>query len=319
MSSYPTKLHDAPPTGALKWGGALASTSWRDMRELGRTLAVLFKLRIVTLLLFSAAAGLFLGAGRWPGPGPLLLLLVTGGVTAAGASALNEYLEREADARMRRTRQRPLVAGTLSRTAWVPVLGMAMISIPALAVLPGNPALAFFLAAGAIVYLGVYTIWLKPRTVLNIVIGGAAGSCAVLSGGAVVGAWTDPGVLGLAAVVFFWTPIHFWSLALVYREDYARAGVPMLPVRTTSRRAAFWGAVHGLVAGMIGVMLARHPALGPLYLAFTSAVTLYLLAQGVRLVVHPSRRRAWRLFHASNFYLAVVLFAISLDTLMRWP
>lgn len=282
-------------------------------RDIPRVLVTLFKLRIVALLLFAAVAGAFLGAGGWPGPTTLTVLLVAGGFAAGGASALNEYLEREADARMGRTRNRPLVTGEIARPGWVAVLGTAMILAPSLAVLSTNPALAFFLVLGAIIYVGVYTLWLKPRTAWNIVIGGAAGSCAVLSGGAAAGAWADPGVLALALVIFLWTPIHFWSLAVVYREDYARAGVPMLPVRTTPRRAAFWGLVHGVAGGLTGLALILHPALGPLYLVPVLGATLVLLREGWRLFARPSGRQASRVFHASNLYLAVLLLMICLD------
>ncbi len=282
-----------------------------------RMLAVLFKLRIVALLLFAAVAGAFLGAGGWPGTDALVLLLITGGMAAAGASALNQYLEREADGRMGRTRDRPLVTGAIRRPGWVAMLGTALVLAPTLAVLPTKPALAFFLSGGALIYVGVYTIWLKPRTSLNIVIGGAAGSFAVLSGGAAAGAWTEPGVLALALVVFLWTPIHFWSLALVYREDYARAGVPMLPVTTTPRRAAFWSLIHGVATGLTGLILALHPALGLLYLVPVVLATAYLVGEGWRLLISPSGRRAWRVFHASNLYLALVLLAICVDAATR--
>ena len=278
-----------------------------------RALTQLFKLRIVALLLTAAAAGAFLGARGWPRWTELAVLLLAGGSAAAGASAINEYLEWEQDARMRRTRHRPLVTGVLPRAAWVPLLGAAMILGPALAVLPWNPELAFFVVVGALIYVGVYTVWLKPRTPLNIVIGGAAGSCAVLSGGAAVGAWRDPGVLGLAALIFLWTPIHFWSLALACREDYARAGVPMLPVCTTPRRTAFWGLMHGAGAALIALALVAHPALGPLYLVPVAAATALLLGRGWRLFQAPSRARAWQLFHTSNLYLALVLLVICLD------
>ncbi len=182
MSSYPTSNLKSPSLSPI-------AGAWRWSERL-RALGVLFRLRIVALLLFAAVAGAFLGAGTWPGGGALAILLVTGGLAAAGASALNEYLERETDARMRRTRhRRPLVTGVIARPGWVLVVGAAMIVLPALAVASANPALAFFLLAGAGIYVGVYTLWLKPRTPLNIVIGGAAGSCAVLSGGAAVRAW----------------------------------------------------------------------------------------------------------------------------------
>lgn len=283
------------------------------IRFLLSTVSALFKLRIVLLLLFAALGGLFLGAGGWPGTSAISLILITGGLAAAGSSAINEYIEREADAKMNRTRHRPLVSGAIRRPGWVPFLGAAMILIPSLAVLPSRPALAFFLVLGAIIYIGVYTLWLKPRTPLNIVIGGAAGSCAVLSGGAAVGGWTDPGVLALALLLFLWTPIHFWSLAMVYREDYERAGVPMLPVTTTPRRSAFWGLVHGIAGSLIGLALAFHPELGPIYLIPVLIVTLYLMGMGWQLLRRPTIRHAWRVFHASNFYLTLVLLAICVD------
>jgi protoheme IX farnesyltransferase len=107
-----------------------------------------------------------------------------------------------------------------------------------------DPALAISNALGTIIYIGVYTIWLKPRTILNIVIGGAAGSMAVISGGAASHVWNGPGVLALSLLVFAWTPTHFWSLAMAYRKDYAQAGFPMLPVNMTMRQASWWVVLH---------------------------------------------------------------------------
>ena len=143
---------------------------------------------------------------------------VVGGLAAAGSSALNQYLERDSDRTMKRTRKRPLVTGAIARPGWIPYLATLMILLPSLAVLPFNPALTFFLLLGAVIYVGLYTLWLKPRTLLNIVLGGAAGSAAVLSGSAAAGAWNDPGAVTLALLVFLWTPCHFWSLAIVYQE-----------------------------------------------------------------------------------------------------
>lgn len=290
--------------------------SRRSLSSVLSTLMVLFKVRIVLLLLFAALAGAFLGAGGWPGLEATLLILITGGLAAGGASALNEYIERETDARMKRTHSRPLVTGAVGHPQWVLGLGIAMVVLPSLAVLPSYPALAFFLLLGAFIYVVIYTLWLKPRTSLNIVIGGAAGSCAALSGGAAVHAWQDPGVLALALLIFLWTPIHFWSLAMVYREDYARAGVPMLPVHTPPRQSAFWGLVHGTLGGAVGVAMSLHPALGLLYALPVAVATLYLLAMSVQLMVMPTVRRAWHLFHASNLYLALILLFICLDSVL---
>jgi protoheme IX farnesyltransferase len=281
-----------------------------------QSLVALFKLRVVVLLLFASVGGLFLAAGGWPGIGRLLVLVLSGGVTAAGASALNEYMERGTDALMVRTRhRRPLVTGSIARPGWVPYLATSMILVPALTVLPFNTALAVFLLLGAVIYLGVYTAWLKPRTPLNIVIGGAAGSAAVLSGSAAAGVWHHPGALLLALLVFVWTPTHFWSLAITYRDDYARTNVPMMPVQLAPRAAAGWVLLHTGGTALAALALTAQPALGWPYVIPVGLATLYLLACSVRLVTAPSVGRARTLFLVSNLYLAAVLFAICANVL----
>ncbi|MGH2538122.1 MAG: heme o synthase [Candidatus Promineifilaceae bacterium] len=276
-----------------------------------QTLSVLFKWRVVSLLLLAAVGGAFLGAGGWPGLGPLSLLLLSGWLTASGAAGLNEYLEREPDGLMGRTRGRPLVTGAL-RPRWVLWASLALIWLPALALLPFNPALSFFLLLGAAIYVGVYTVWLKPRTLLNIVIGGAAGSAAVMSGGAAVGAWREPAVVVLALLVFLWTPTHFWSLAILYRSDYQRAQVPMLPVKASARGSAGWVLLHSAAAVLAAGLLGLTPSLGSLYLAPVGLASAYLLAQNLRLLARPTPRHARALFITSNFYLMVVLAAACL-------
>jgi protoheme IX farnesyltransferase len=281
------------------------------------TLMALFKVRIVFLLLFAAVGGAFLGAGGWPGAGTLTILIITGGLAAGGASALNEYLEQERDALMQRTRQRrPLVNGAIGQPGWVPYLASGMILIPSLAVLPFNPALSFFLLLGAIIYIGVYTLWLKPRSVLNIVIGGAAGSAAVLSGSAAAGAWNDPGALILAFLVFFWTPTHFWSLAIVYRDDYARGGFPMLPVQIPPRQAAAWVMVHTVPTVGAALMLTSHASLSWIYLIPVALASADLVLQNIRLLMTPTAKGSFSLFKISNLYLALVLLMICVDVLV---
>ena len=276
----------------------------------------LFKWRVVLLLLLAATAGALLGSGGWPGRTAFLLLLFTGGLAAAGASAINEYLELDADSQMMRTKSRPLVTGTIAWSFWIPLAGALLILLPLVWTLPRNPALALWVALGAIIYLGVYTLWLKPRTPLNVVVGGLAGSCAVLSGGASVGAWTDTGVLCLALLLFLWSPTHFWSLALACREDYQRVHVPMLPVVVTPRQAALWNLVHALGSAVVGLSLAVHPALGMPYLLPVLAGTVYMMMQAWRLWLDPGEGRAWRLFHASNFYLGLLLLMVCVVTLL---
>jgi protoheme IX farnesyltransferase len=296
---------------------AIPAKPMQRRASLWQALMVLFKVRIVFLLLFAAVGGAFLGAGGWPGAGTLTLLLITGGLAASGASALNEYLERDQDALMARTRQRrPLVNGAITRPGWVPYIAAAMILVPSLAVLPSNPALSFFLLLGAIIYVGIYTLWLKPRTLLNIVIGGAAGSAAVLSGSAAAGAWNDPGALALALMLFVWTPTHFWSLAIVYRDDYARGGFPMLPAQTSPRQAAFWVLLHTLPTALAALLLVGHPALGWLYFIPVGLATVDLILRNLRLLAAPTSKRAFSLFKISNLYLALVLLLICVDALV---
>ena len=255
-----------------------------------------------------------MAAGGWPGVGQLLLLWLTGGMAAAGASALNQYWERESDGNMGRTRQRPLVTGEIAQPNWVPYVGIGLVLLPSLAVLPFKPALTFFLILGALIYVGIYTIWLKPRTLLNIVIGGAAGSAAVLSGSAAVGNWSDTGALVLSLLLFLWTPFHFWSLALLYRDEYAHSDVPMLPVHTTPRQAAWWVMSHTLPTGLGGLLLVLLPSLGWVYLIPVAWVTADLFWRNARLIQSPSPKNARGLFMSSNIYLLVLLLAICAGT-----
>ena len=284
------------------------------------TMTTLFKLRIVALLLFAGMGGAFLAADGWPGFGPLILMALTGGSAAAGASALNQYLERDTDAAMHRTRKRPLVVDAIANPGWVLYVALGLIFLPSLAVLPFNPALTFWSLAGAAIYAGVYTIWLKPRSILNIVIGGLAGTCAVLSGGAAVGpsihaeGWAQPGVLILGLLLFLWTPTHFWSLALMYRQDYARIGMPMLPARASVRQSALWITLHAIATGFAAIALSAMVAMGWLYLFPVTLATGDLLWRCVRLVQNPTVSRARSLFLASNIYLAIILLMICLAT-----
>lgn len=287
------------------------STDWRAWLGI---FVVLFKLRIVFLLLMAATAGAFMAAGGWPGLGTMLLVWVAGGMAAAGASSLNQYLERQSDRIMGRTRKRPLVNGDIPNPRWVPVVGILLILLPSLTLLPFNPALAFFLMLGAVIYVGIYTLWLKPRTLLNIVIGGAAGSAAVLSGSAAAGTWNDTGAVVLSLILFLWTPFHFWSLAILYRDDYLRTDVPMLPTHTTPRQAALWVMSHTLATGVAGLLLVVLPTLGWIYLIPVVFVTADLVWRNLKLIADPSPTNARGLFMASNIYLLILIVAICVDT-----
>ncbi len=287
-----------------------------SFRETLSTAMVLFKIRIVGLLLFAGAGGAFIAAGGWPGFTPLLLMTLTGGLAAMGASALNQYYEQDADAAMKRTRRRPLVSGAVARPTWIPGVALALILVPSLAAYPFNPPLAVWSLAGAVIYAGVYTVWLKPRTVLNIVLGGLAGTCAVLCGGAAVGQWAHPGVVTLGLLVFLWTPTHFWSLAIMCRDDYARVNVPMLPVRASLGSSAWWVALHAVGTGLAALALGALPALGLLYVVPVALLTLDLLRRCLQLIHEPTSARARALFMASNWYLMGVLLLICIAAVL---
>lgn len=280
------------------------------------TLVVLFKLRVVALLLFAALGGALIGSAGALSGSELALLLITGTLAAAGASALNEVIERRRDVLMKRTRRRPLATGQVS-VRLVRLVALGMVSgASVLAWAAGNASLALWLAVGAFIYVGVYTVWLKPRSVLNVVIGGAAGSAAVISGGAAVGAWSDLGVWGLAALLFTWSPLHFWSLALAYRPDYARAGVPMLPVVADRERAVFWMLAHAFATGVFGLLLAAHGALSWPYLLAALPATLWLWRASWALRSEYSGARALSVFKVSNIYLSLVLLAVVIASLL---
>ena len=289
-------------------------------RSIWQTAVVLFKLRVVSLLLLSAFGGAALGAMVVPqvSAWSLVLLAVVGTMSAAGASAINQYLERNRDAKMNRTAKRPLAAGEIQNPHNVLLLGGSMVLFASvIALLAGNAALAFWTFLGAVIYVAVYTIWLKPRTSLNIVIGGAAGSCAVISGGAAVGAWSALGVLILAALVFVWTPVHFWALALAYRQDYIKADYPMLPARVPALTAARWTAFHTVLTAVAGIALGFWPIIQWIYLIPITIATIILIMRTLSLLAAPDeRKRAFALFHFSNLYLTLVLVFVMIATVV---
>ena len=270
----------------------------------------LFKLRIGLVIGLTAVAG----AAVTPGPGFggwqlfLLALAVTGAAAAAGG--FNQYVERDLDRLMQRTRRRPFVTGELAadrRFLWL--LGVVLVVSVALAAWVANALAAAYVFLGAFFYGVVYTVWLKRRTWWNIVIGGAAGSFAVLAGAAAVAPGAPAAVPAiLAAVLFLWTPPHFWSLAIVCRDDYARAGVPMLPVVVGDRRCARVILAHTVALTALSVVPLAY-GMGWIYGAGAIAGGALFVATSVRLARRPSRQTARANFLASLVQLGLLLVA----------
>jgi len=274
----------------------------------------LFKLRIGLVIGFTALAGLAVTPGATPPWWRVALLALAVVVSSAAAGAFNQYVERDIDARMARTRTRPFVTGRLeaSRT-WLALIVLMCAGSAIVAALATNPLAALYTFLGAFVYGVVYTVWLKRRTWLNIVIGGLAGSFAVLAGAAAVApGHLDAVPLWLAIVLFLWTPPHFWSLAIAYRRDYEAAGVPMLPVVVGDARAARAIFASALLLVLASIVPAFY-GLSWLYLAAAIGGGAYFLAMSAKLVRAPCRQTAMANFHASLAQLTLLLIAAIAD------
>ena len=278
-----------------------------------RAVLNLFKMRIGVAIAFAAAAGLAVEGGSHPGFLRSLVLVFAVLIASAAAGAFNQYVERDLDARMARTRNRPFVTGTLKHGPfWLWLIGAMMVASVAAASLATNALAGMYVFLGAFTYGVVYTMWLKRRTWWNIVVGGLAGSFAVLAGAAAVSTTPGPEALALAVVLFLWTPPHFWSLAIAYREDYAAAGVPMLPVVVGDARAA--KAIFASAALLVGASLVPFLFnMSLLYLAFAAAGGLFFLLKCRSLMRNPGRATARAAFLASLVQLCAVLIGAMLD------
>ena len=277
----------------------------------------LFKLRIGVAIAVAALAGLAVERGAAPGGWQAAVLILAVLLSSAAAGAFNQYVERGLDARMARTRNRPFVTGSLPHhPAWLGLIGAMTAAAVLAATLAANAVAALYVFLGAFTYGVVYTVWLKRRTWMNIVIGGLAGSFAVLAGAAAVNPLPGPEALALAVVLFLWTPPHFWSLAIACRDDYAAAGVPMLPVVVGDERAA--RAIFTGAALLVGASLVPAAfGLGWIYLAAALSGGAWFLLKCRSLLERPGRETARASFRASLVQLSAVLLGAMVDVALR--
>ena len=277
----------------------------------------LFKLRIGFMIMITALVGLTVTPGPALDWSKLLVLALAVLVSSASAGAFNQYHERDSDRLMARTRNRAFVTGALTHTpAWLLLMAVMLAGAVLAAGWVLNPVSAVFVFLGAFFYAIVYTVWLKRRSWLNIVVGGLAGSFAVLAGAAAVNPQIGPLPWLLAIVLFLWTPPHFWSLAIANQAEYAAAGVPMLPVVVGVPRAArivLWStvalALTALLPGLFGA--------GPIYLAGALAGGGYFVYKAWLLARAPSRSTAMGAFFASLIQLSLLLATATIDSLLR--
>ena len=321
----PWALGAHPAAASLLWCGVVAMTvvAWHPSlpsREMVSDLVALTKPQIMSLLLLTALGGMFLANRGVPPFGLLAVTLIGGAAASGGASALNHYFDRDIDDLMRRTKRRPLPAGRIP-DEWAIGMGIAL-NIVAFAVLAlfANIVAALLAIFGTLFYIFVYTLWLKRTTVQNIVIGGAAGAIPPLVGWAAVTGSLDLEAWLLFAIVFFWTPAHFWALALLIRDDYARAGVPMLPV-VRGDEATAWGIfTYALSLVPLSMLLFLGGGLGWLYLGAAVALGLIFVGLSVRLIRAAAARRravARGIYLYSLLYLALLFVVIMVDSSLK--
>jgi protoheme IX farnesyltransferase len=277
----------------------------------------LTKPRIIELLLVTTLPAMVLAQQGWPSTRLIAVTLAGGTLAAGGANAINMYVDRDIDRLMARTANRPLVTGLIApRNALIFAVAL---EVGAFALLwtTANLLSAVLAVSATAFYVFVYTIWLKRTSTQNIVIGGAAGAVPVLVGWAAVTdrlAWAP---VVLFAVIFFWTPPHFWALAIRYADDYRSAGVPMLPavvpIEVAVRRMVGYTAV--LVATSLVLTPVAH--LGWIYTASAAALGVAFLAGVIDLGRHPTPARSMRVFGFSISYVTLLFGALTLDVLVR--
>jgi protoheme IX farnesyltransferase len=282
-----------------------------------RTYADLTKPRLLPLVLFTGIPVLGMAAGGWPPAGFAALTLLGICLAAASANTLNAYLERDTDALMDRTRERPLPAGRIAPPAALRfglVLGVA--STLLLWAVAGRVAAAVGVAS-ILYYVFVYTVWAKPRSAWNAVIGAAAGAAAPLIADAAANGRLTAAGLALFAIVFFWQPPHVWAIALYRKADYARAGIPMLPSvigDDATRRGMLW-----CTFGLVPVSLAPWALglLGTPYLAVALGMNAWFVASALRTLRVATPEAARRTFHVSLAYLFSLFLAMNVELLLR--
>lgn len=291
----------------------------RSSRELKSNLRIyleLAKLRIVLLLLFTTLTAMVIAAGGVPELSVLLPTLVGGALAAAGSSAVNQYIDRDMDAKMSRTARRPIPSGRI-RPVNALVFGVSLIVASVLVLgLWVNWLTSGLALAGAVYYVVLYTVILKRNTALNIVIGGGAGAIPVLVGWAAVTGALSIQAWILFAIVFYWTPPHSWALALLVNSDYARAGVPMMPVargENVTRRQIL---VYSVLLFVITLLPGTIDMLGAVYMTVAIVLGIGLIWMAMNLIKVANKAVARKTYKYSTAYLAFLFLAMIIDIIL---
>jgi protoheme IX farnesyltransferase len=287
--------------------------------SLAADLVTLTKPRIISLLLVTTVAPMFVTDRGLPSPQLVLTVIVAGYLMAGGANAINMWFDRDIDDKMSRTRRRPVPAGRIAPSVALAFgIGLAIIAFYLFWQLV-NPLSAELALGGLLFYVFVYTVWLKRSSPQNIVIGGAAGAFPPLVGWAAITGRLDLAALYLFAIIFYWTPPHFWALALIKRAEYARAGIPMMPVVRGEQRTKFEMLVYTLMLLPLTLMPVLFGAFGWFYAVCAALLGAPLLWLCIRLLRTPGvTPTAWKLYRYSLLYLALLFLAMAVDRNLPW-
>lgn len=305
-----------PSAGADAPAVAVVPPATRGLADVVRAYVGLTKPRIIELLLVTTVPAMIVAQRGLPNLRLVLATLAGGALAAGSANTINSWFERDIDGIMRRTAGRPLVRHAVEpRNALAFGLLLGVMSVVWLAALV-NPLSAALALAANLFYIFVYTMGLKRRTAQNIVIGGAAGCVPVLVGWAAVTGRVELPAWALFAIVFAWTPPHFWALALRYREDYARAGVPMLPVVRGVHETARLILLYSILLVAVSLLFGPIGRMGVLYLAAAVVLGCMFIAYAVRLLRAPGEQPAMRLFRFSITYLGLLFTAMAVDAIL---
>ncbi len=311
---------DLPGSLVRPWtraGRASVGSGARSALLTARAYAALTKPRIIELLLVTTVPTMLVAdPSRLPSAALIAATVAGGTLAAGGANALNMVIDRDIDRVMERTRRRPLVTGAARPgPAVVFALALEVIAFADLTVWV-NLLSAVLAASAAAFYVGVYTLWLKRSSRQNIVIGGAAGAVPVLVGWSAVTGRLGAAPLVLFAVIFLWTPPHFWALAVRYRDDYGAAGVPMLPAVASLRRTARSIVVYSVLTVAASLAFAPLAHMGAVYLAAAIVSGGVFVGMSVALARRPGSRLAMKLFGYSITYVTVLFAAMAADQLI---
>ena len=284
-----------------------------------RAYLALTKPRIIELLLITTVPAMVVANQAIPSPLKIVYTVLGGTLAAAGANAVNMWFDRDIDAMMKRTQNRPLVTGEVSPSGAL-MFAIALEAVSFLLLWSSVNLLSAILAlSAALFYVFIYTMWLKRSSSSNIVIGGAAGAVPVLVGWAAVTDRLDLAPVLMFAIIFLWTPPHFWALAFRYKEDYANAKVPMLPAVATFRKTANQILIYSVLLTGVSLLLGPVAHLGLIYDSAALLLGIGFIYYAIKLRQSESPKVAMRVFSYSISYLTMLFVAMGVDVVVRHP